>query len=88
MTNVPMTRPEAALAIHNTKHGHSVTWARLDSGRIILSARGCESSISGDDGLTWSESLARAKKTRNSFGFAGYENCDQARLPNSERDFE
>ena len=55
MTNVPMTRPDAALAIHNTCHGHGVSWTLFDCGHIVLSA-GTGLSISDDGGLTWSES--------------------------------
>jgi len=46
MSNVPMTRPEEALAIHEQNYGHSLTFAGLEGGRILLST---------DGGITWSE---------------------------------
>ena len=53
-SNVPMTNPGAVLAIHDQSYGHSVSWAELPDGRIILAAAGAFS-ISDDGGLSWSE---------------------------------
>ena len=54
-SNVPMSRAEAMLAVHQTSYGHSVTWTRLDSHRVLLGVW-CEFSVSEDGGLTWSDS--------------------------------
>lgn len=53
-SNVPMSRPEAALAIHNTKCGYNITWAQLDSNRIILNTSS-GFAYSDDCGMSWSE---------------------------------
>lgn len=37
MTNVPMARSGEALAVHDQQYGHSVTFAGLEGGRILLS---------------------------------------------------
>ncbi len=52
-SNVPMTRPEEALAIHNQHYGHSVTFVGLSGGRILMC--GGEFSVSSDGGITWSK---------------------------------
>jgi len=49
-----MTRPERALAIHDQQYGHSVTFAGLDGGRILLLG-GRELRVSDDGGVTWGE---------------------------------
>ena len=54
MSNVPMTRPEEALAIHDQRYGHSVTFVGLEGGRILLYGSS-EFRISSDGGLTWGE---------------------------------
>ena len=54
MTNVPMTRPEDALAIHEQNYGHSVCWVQLPDGRVLLSGGG-EFRTSDDGGMSWSE---------------------------------
>ncbi len=54
MSNVPMTRPEEALAIHEQHYGHSVTFVGLEGGRILEST-GAEFLYSDDGGITWSE---------------------------------
>ena len=54
MSNVPMTRPEEALAIHELEYSHSVTFVGLEGGRIVLSS-GSEFRISEDGGITWGE---------------------------------
>ena len=38
MSNVPMTRPEEAIAIHDQIYGHSLTFVGLDGGRILMSS--------------------------------------------------
>ena len=54
MSNVPMTRSEEALAIHDQQYGHSVTFAGLEGGQILLST-GSLFCVSDDGGITWSE---------------------------------
>ena len=39
MSNVPMTRPEEVLAVHDMHIGHSTTWVELDDGRILMLAK-------------------------------------------------
>ena len=59
MSNVPMTRPEEALAIHETRYFHSSTFTELEDGRI-LHAAGTQFNTSDDGGITWSESFSCA----------------------------
>ena len=54
MSNVPMTRPEDALAVHETRYFHSSTFTRLEDGRI-LHAAGRTFTTSDDGGLGWSD---------------------------------
>lgn len=54
MTNVPMTRPDEMLAMHEQNYGHSVSFVGLDGGRI-LEGTGAEFIYSDDGGITWSE---------------------------------
>ena len=35
MSNIPMTRPEEALAIHETRYFHSSTFTELEDGRVL-----------------------------------------------------
>ncbi|MFQ6042763.1 MAG: sialidase family protein, partial [Candidatus Poribacteria bacterium] len=58
MSNVPMTRPEEALAIHETNYFHSSTFVELSDGRI-LHAAGATFTTSDDGGVTWSEPFQR-----------------------------
>ena len=58
MTDVPMTRPEEALAIHDVPYGHSTTWVDLGGGRILLHALGNKFCTSDDGGITWSQPFA------------------------------
>ena len=51
MSNVPMTRPEEALAIHETRYFHSSTFTELEDGRI-LHAAGTNFNTSDDGGIT------------------------------------
>ena len=53
MSNVPMTRPEEALAIHDMQCGHGSTFVGLEGGRILLSAGAFW--VSDDGGITWSD---------------------------------
>ncbi len=54
--NVPMTRPQEALAIHEQQYGHTVTWVELDDGRVLMSGNG-EFRVSDDCGLSWGEAF-------------------------------
>ena len=53
MSNVPMTRPEEALAIHDTRYFHSSTFTELDDG-LVLHAAGTTFTMSDDGGIRWS----------------------------------
>ena len=53
-----MTRPEEALAIHETDTYRSSTFARLEDGRILQLA-GTNFTTSDDGGITWSEPFER-----------------------------
>jgi hypothetical protein len=55
--HLPMTNPDAALAIHETSYGHSVSWVLLEDGRILMLHSGGSFCTSEDKGLTWSESF-------------------------------
>ncbi len=57
MSNVPMTRPEEALAIHDQSYSHSLTFVGLEGGRILLS-NGRIFRHSDDGGVSWSEEYA------------------------------
>jgi hypothetical protein len=35
MENVPMIRPEEALAVYETRYFHDSTFARLDGGKVL-----------------------------------------------------
>jgi len=54
MNNVPMTRPEELLAIHDQSYGHSSTFVELEDGRILHVA-GTIFTTSDDGGITWSK---------------------------------
>ena len=70
MSNVPMTRPEEALAIHETRYFHSSTFTELEDGRI-LHAAGTQFNTSDDGGITWSESFSSADTEGNPVGGGG-----------------
>ena len=70
MSNVPMTRPEEALAIHETNYFHSSTFAELDDGRI-LHAAGTTFTTSDDGGMAWSEPFQCRDKNGNPVGGGG-----------------
>lgn len=53
MNNVPMTRPEEALAIHE-QHFGGVAFLELEGGRILFTS-GPLFSISADGGISWSD---------------------------------
>ena len=58
MSNVPMTRPEELLALHETRYFHSSTFTELEDGRI-LHAAGTTFTTSDDGGISWSEPFER-----------------------------
>jgi len=70
MSNVPMTRPEEALAIHETNYFHSSTFVELDDGRI-LHAAGTTFTTSDDGGITWSEPFQRRDTNGDRVGGGG-----------------
>ena len=70
MSNVPMTRPEEALAIHETRYFHSSTFTELEDGRI-LHAAGTQFNTSDDGGITWSETFSCTDTAGNPVGGGG-----------------
>ena len=54
MSHVPMTRPEEALATHETRYFHDSSFAPLPEGRILHAAYG-RFTTSEDGGLSWSD---------------------------------
>ena len=70
MSNVPMTRPEELLALHETSYFHSSTFTELDDGRI-LHAAGTTFTTSDDGGITWSEPFERRDADGASVGGSG-----------------
>ncbi len=67
MTNVPMTRPEEALAIRETRYFHDSSFVELDDGRVMHSAQGLYS-FSDDGGLTWSDDSRRHDRNGDPVG--------------------
>ena len=59
MNNVPMTRAEDALAVHEQDFGHAVSMVEWADGRILLVA-GEQFCTSDDGGLTWSAPAGRS----------------------------
>ena len=57
MSDVPMTRPDEALAQHLLPFGHSTTWVDLGGGQILMT-EGRNFYRSEDGGLTWSQPFA------------------------------
>ena len=57
-SHCPMTNPEAVLAIHPVRYGHSVSWVERDDGGILLLGAGGVFRTSHDAGLTWSDEVA------------------------------
>ena len=70
MSNVPMTRPEEVLAVHETRYFHSSTFAELDDGRILHAANRTFTT-SDDGGLTWSGESQRRDTDGNEVGGGG-----------------
>ena len=70
MSNVPMTRPEEMLAVHETTFFHSSTFVELEDGRI-LHAAGTAFTISEDGGITWSEPFSCTDKDGRPVGGGG-----------------
>jgi len=70
MSNVPMTLPEMALAIHETPYFHSSTFTELEDGRI-LHAAGHVFTVSEDGGIKWSEPFNRRDVNGNPVGGGG-----------------
>ncbi len=70
MSNVPMTRPEEALAVHETPYFHSSTFVELEDGRV-LHAAGTTFTTSDDGGITWSEPFTRQDRGGNPVGGGG-----------------
>ena len=70
MSNVPMTRPEEALAIHETKYFHSSTFTELDDGRVLHAAN-TTFTTSDDGGITWSDEFKRTDVNGDPVGGGG-----------------
>jgi len=70
MSNVPMTRPEEALAVHDTRYFHSSTFVELDGGRILHAANKTFTT-SDDGGITWSGESTRHDTDSNPVGGGG-----------------
>ena len=70
MSNVPMTRPEETLAIHDTRYFHDSSFVALDDGRIMHSAYGVFT-YSADGGLSWSEESRRRDRNGDPVGGGG-----------------
>ena len=60
--NVPMTDPGGALAIHDQKYFHSVSWVELNDGKVLMSGCG-EFRISEDGGISWGEPFQGKERT-------------------------
>ena len=65
-----MTRPEEALAIHETDAVRASTFTQLEDGRILQLA-GRTFTTSNDGGLTWSEPFERRDPNGNLIGAGG-----------------
>jgi len=65
-----MTRPEEAIAIHETKYFHSSTFVELEGGRI-LHAAGTTFTTSDDGGVTWSEPFSCRDRSGERVGGSG-----------------
>ena len=64
-SNVPMSHPEMALAVHEQKYGHSVSWVDRGNNRVLMSGGG-EFKISEDGGITWQEPFQGKSKNGES----------------------
>ncbi|MBM4085728.1 MAG: exo-alpha-sialidase, partial [Planctomycetes bacterium] len=67
MVSSSMTRPQEALAVHQTNYFHSSTFVELGDGRI-LHAAGTAFCTSDDGGLTWSKPFSCVDKDGNRVG--------------------
>ena len=67
MENVPMTRPDLALALHDTRNFHDSTFARLDGGGLLHCAYG-RFSVSADGGVTWGAEFTRVDSAGDPVG--------------------
>lgn len=65
-----MTRPEEAIAIHETKYFHSSTFTELDDGKILHAAN-TTFTTSDDGGVTWSDEFNRTDIQGNPVGGGG-----------------
>lgn len=70
MGNVPMTRSEEVLEIHETNYFHSSTFVELEDGRVLQVA-GTTFSISENGGITWSEPFICQDRVGNLVGGGG-----------------
>ncbi len=65
-----MTRPEEALAIHETRYFHSSTFTELYDGRVLHAAN-TTFTTSDDGGLTWSDEFKRTDVNGDPVGGGG-----------------
>ena len=70
MSDVPMTRPDLMLAMHEQDYGHSSSFVDLSDGRI-MHFTGNNYRLSDDGGLTWGETVACVDKSGNRAGGSG-----------------
>ena len=70
MSNVPMTRPEEVIAVHDTSYFHSSTFVELDDGRVLHAANSTFT-FSEDGGVTWSEESERRDANGGPVGGGG-----------------
>ena len=71
MSNVPMTRPDEVLAVHNTRYFHSSTFVELEEDGRILHVANRTFTTSDDGGLTWSGESQRRDVDGNEVGGGG-----------------
>ena len=71
MSDVPITRPDELLALHEVPYDHSTTWVELEDGRILMFARGRDFSTSDDGGLSWSEPFTGSIEGGDELGGSG-----------------
>jgi hypothetical protein len=79
MRNVPMTRPEEALAVHAPTVMAPSTFVELQDGRVLAAGHtgeGATSSftVSDDGGLTWSDPVPRSDKNEDPIQAGGLVN--------------
>ena len=55
MSQTFMTRPDEALAVHESIYGHNLSFVSLEDGRILQVCLGGAMVYSDDGGITWSE---------------------------------